>query len=53
MIEDPLGWRYFESEYLHFFFLFRDCRKEFVIPKLFRIYPREYKNATDSTDLNQ
>jgi hypothetical protein len=39
LCEDPLGWRYFESEYLHFYFLLKDCRKEPVIPKLFRIYP--------------
>ncbi len=40
LIEDPLGWRYFESEYLHFYFLLKDCRKEPVIPKLIRVYPR-------------
>ena len=37
--EDSLGWRYFESEYLHFYSLFRDCRKEAVIPRLSRVYP--------------
>jgi hypothetical protein len=41
MSEDPLGWRYFEPEYLHFYFFLKDCRKEPVIPKLFRIYPSE------------
>jgi len=39
LIEDPLAWRYFESEYLHFYFLFRECRKNPVIPKVLRIYP--------------
>ncbi len=41
MSEEPVGWRYFEPEYLHFWFFFKDCRKEFVSPKLFLIYPRE------------
>jgi hypothetical protein len=39
MIEDPLGWRYFESEYLHFRFFFKDCKKKAVVPKFYRIYP--------------
>jgi hypothetical protein len=37
--EEPLGWRYFESEYLHYYYLFKDCRREAVAPKLVRIYP--------------
>jgi hypothetical protein len=40
LTEDPRGWRYFESEYLHFFYFLKDCKKEAVGPKLFRIYPR-------------
>ena len=38
--EDSLGWRYFESEYLHFFYFLKDCRREAVLPKFFRIYPK-------------
>jgi hypothetical protein len=38
--EDPLGWRYFESEYLHFFYLLKNCKREAVGPKFFRVYPR-------------
>jgi hypothetical protein len=38
--EDPRGWRYFESEYLHFFYFLKNCKKEAVGQKFFRIYPR-------------
>ncbi len=37
---DPVGWRYFESEYLHFFYFLKDRRREAVLPKFFRIYPQ-------------
>jgi hypothetical protein len=37
---DPLGWRYFEMEYLHFHLLFKDCRKEPISPGFYRIYPK-------------
>jgi hypothetical protein len=38
--EDPLGWRYFEPEYLHLLYFMEGCRKEAVFPEFFRIYPR-------------
>jgi hypothetical protein len=37
--EDPLGWRYFESDYLSLYYFLKDCRKESVLPKLVRAYP--------------
>ena len=37
---DPLGWRYFETEYLYFHRLFNDCRKERVSPEFYRVYPK-------------
>ena len=37
---DPLGWRYFETEYLHFHRFFKDCRKELVSPEFYRVYPK-------------
>ena len=37
--EDPLGWRYLEPEYLHYYYFLKGCRKEPVIPKLIRVYP--------------
>jgi hypothetical protein len=40
MSEDPLGWRNFESEYLHFFYFLKNCRKKPVGPKFFQISPR-------------
>ena len=37
---DPPGWSYFEKEYLDAYLLLKDCRKEQIIPHLYRIYPR-------------
>jgi hypothetical protein len=39
--EEPLGWRYLESEYLHYYYFFKNCKKEQVAPKLLRVYPYE------------
>jgi hypothetical protein len=40
MIEEPLGWRYLEAEFLHFYFFSQDHRKQPVLlNKLYRIYP--------------
>lgn len=36
----PLGWSYFEREFLEIHSLFQDCRKERIAPNLYRIYPR-------------
>jgi hypothetical protein len=36
----PLGWSYFEREFLEVHYLFQDCRKEKIAPNLYRIYPR-------------
>jgi hypothetical protein len=36
----PLGWSYFEREFLEVYSLFKDCRKEKIAPNLYRIYPR-------------
>lgn len=35
----PLGWRYFETEHLHFHDLFAACRQEAVLPHLYRVRP--------------
>jgi hypothetical protein len=37
---DPPGWSYFENEFLDAYLILRDCRKEQVIPNLYRIYPK-------------
>lgn len=35
--EDPLGWRFFEPDYLHYHYLLHGCKKERVIPGLVRV----------------
>lgn len=37
--KDPLGWSYFEGEFLDVHFLLKNCRQEQVAPMLYRIYP--------------
>jgi hypothetical protein len=37
--EDPLGWRYFETEYLHFHLFLKNHKREFITSRFFRIYP--------------
>lgn len=35
--EDPLGWRFFEPDYLHYHYLLKNCEKVTVIPRLSRV----------------
>jgi hypothetical protein len=37
---DPPGWSYFEKEFLDAYLIMKDCRKEQVLPNLYRIYPK-------------
>jgi hypothetical protein len=37
----PLGWSYFEREFLEVHSLFKDCRREKIAPNLYRIFPRQ------------
>jgi hypothetical protein len=37
--EDPLGWRYFETEYLHFHMFLKAHKREYVTSRFYRIYP--------------
>jgi hypothetical protein len=36
----PLGWSYFEQDFLDVHYLFKDCRQERINQNLYRIYPR-------------
>ncbi len=36
---DPPGWSYFERELLDLHFMLKDCRKEQIVPNLYRVYP--------------
>ena len=36
--DDPLGWRYFETEHLHFYHFFKDCRRERVSREFYRVF---------------
>lgn len=38
-ITDPPGWSYFERELLEAHFLFKDCKREQIVPHLYRILP--------------
>jgi hypothetical protein len=37
--EDPLGWRYFETEYLHFHLFLKPHKREYITARFYRIYP--------------
>jgi hypothetical protein len=37
--KDPLGWRYFETEYLHFHLFLQNHNQEHITSKFYRIYP--------------
>jgi hypothetical protein len=36
---DPAGWSYFEREFLDLHYMLKGCKREPVVPHLFRLYP--------------
>jgi hypothetical protein len=38
---DPPGWSYFEGEFLDLHYMLKDCKKETIVPNLYRVYPHE------------